>query len=395
MNSAGSWITLTLPSGSLSTGLQTVTNGSSTLTLESILTPIGVAPQIQTLTIPDESTVNLRTIVESQTTLINGSTLTAGPLPTNPLSTSGLDVETFTRPVESTGTSDLLSGTSITGIETLMTVGSTLAVGPGATPSTTFTSNPVTSTMTTLPPGLSIELFTDISLTANSWLTTTGVSHSTTIVPIILPCATCQPDIVRNSPGILNVDFNWSSLPQLSTYHLPCIKIFEIVIAGSCLSLSGTAPANDNPPVSPEPTRSPSYTTPHPSSPDESCTTSITGTDLFYDNDIDLRSIFAYNEWGDSTDYPPYVNTILAELDSTYFRTLYSLDSSYQLNYKLCYSFDFTLPPIVTVRPSDVVYGNQHTGRKLLRVYSHSDRLRFGSGTESISVCHIISLCIL
>ena len=99
--------------------------------------------------------------------------------------------------------------------------------------------------------GVSIQPYTGI-LTTNSWLTTTGSDSSTTIVPVILPCPTCEPEIVWNTPEIPDVEFSWPEEPHLPSFHLPCIKIFGIVIAGECPSPSGPVPVNDGPPAEPE-----------------------------------------------------------------------------------------------------------------------------------------------
>ncbi|KAK6390451.1 hypothetical protein LTR65_005575 [Meristemomyces frigidus] len=106
--------------------------------------------------------------------------------------------------------------------------------------------------MTTLPPGLSVQDFTDFSITTNIWLTTTGSDSSTTIVPVILPCPTCEPEIIWDTPEIPDVEFKWPGLPELPPFHLPCIKLFGIVIAGDCPTDSGPPPVNDGDPPSPK-----------------------------------------------------------------------------------------------------------------------------------------------
>jgi hypothetical protein len=113
--------------------------------------------------------------------------------------------------------------------------------------------------MTTLPPGLTITDYTDYSsvITTNFWLTTTGSDSSTTIVPVILPCPTCQPEIIWNLPEIPWVKFRWPKLPQLPGFHLPCIKIFGVRVAGQCPSPSGPPPVNDDPPPDPQATDEP------------------------------------------------------------------------------------------------------------------------------------------
>ena len=169
-------------------------------------------------------------------------TITITPIPT-------VIVETLTEPDGSTIILTVPSGSPvITGIETITTDGSTLTVGPVPT---------VTSTMTTLPPGISLEDFTDFPITTNIWLTTTGSDSSTTIVPVILPCQTCEPVIVWDTPEIPWVKFDWPQLPELPSFHLPCIKIFGIVVSGQCPNPSGPPPVDDDPPPDPEPSHPP------------------------------------------------------------------------------------------------------------------------------------------
>ena len=159
-------------------------------------------------------------------------------------------VETLTEADGSTVTLTIPSESGvITGITTVVTDGSTLTLMPIETtlPDT------ITSTMTTTPAGLSAEIYTDSSLTSNRWLTTTGSDSSTTIVPIILPCATCPPEIIWGDLEIPHVEFVWPKFPR---FHLPCIKIFGLHIAGTCPSPSGPAPITDGPP-GPEPSKPP------------------------------------------------------------------------------------------------------------------------------------------
>ncbi|OTA07313.1 hypothetical protein A9Z42_0082210 [Trichoderma parareesei] len=111
--------------------------------------------------------------------------------------------------------------------------------------------------MTTLPPGLSLEDFTNFPITTNIWLTTTGSDSSTTIVPVILPCVTCEPVIVWDTPEIPGVEFDWPQLPELPRFHLPCIKIFGVVISGQCPTGPGPAPVNDGDPPDPESSTAP------------------------------------------------------------------------------------------------------------------------------------------
>ncbi|KAF9771209.1 hypothetical protein IL306_011162 [Fusarium sp. DS 682] len=115
----------------------------------------------------------------------------------------------------------------------------------------------VTSTMTTVPPGVSLENFTDFPVTANIWITTTGHDSSTTVVPVILPCLSCEPVIVWDTPEIPQVKFEWPKFPELPTFHLPCIKVFSVTIADQCHKPCGPAPVIDDPPPHPRPSGTP------------------------------------------------------------------------------------------------------------------------------------------
>jgi hypothetical protein len=63
--------------------------------------------------------------------------------------------------------------------------------------------------------------------------------------------------IVWDTPEIPWVEFEWPQLPQLPTFHLPCIKIFGIVVSGQCPTESGPPPVNDEDPPDPEPSTVP------------------------------------------------------------------------------------------------------------------------------------------
>ncbi|TKA82164.1 hypothetical protein B0A55_02048 [Friedmanniomyces simplex] len=102
--------------------------------------------------------------------------------------------------------------------------------------------------MTTQPPSLSTEAYS-VSITGNEWLTTTGSDSSTTVVPIILPCLDCAPIVVWDAPEIPDVDFEWPDLPELPSFHFPCI-------GPEC----DTPPVNDGPPESSQTTDKPTET---------------------------------------------------------------------------------------------------------------------------------------
>ena len=112
------------------------------------------------------ATTGVRTITT------DGKTLTITPLPTATL-------ETLTEPDGSTIVLTIPLGSSaITGLTTITTDGSTLTVGPAPTSTSSNGVDDITSTMTTVPPGVSIEDFTDFPISTNIWLTTTGKDSS-------------------------------------------------------------------------------------------------------------------------------------------------------------------------------------------------------------------------
>ncbi|SCN74636.1 uncharacterized protein FFNC_11530 [Fusarium fujikuroi] len=179
-----------------------------------------------------------------------------------------------------------------TGVETITTNGMTLTI----TTLPASTDDDVTSTMTTVPPGVSLEDFTDFPVSTNIWITTTGKDSSTTVVPVILPCPSCEPVIVWDTPEIPKVKFKWPKFPELPTFHLPCIKVFGIKVSGQCPKPEGPAPINDGPPPRPRPSGSP------PSDPgDDPC-------------DFDMKSGMCDN--GNYPVYDPGSNTISCDVPS-------------------------------------------------------------------------------
>lgn len=207
-----------------------------------------------------------------------GTTITIAPIQTS-------NVQTLTGPDGSTTVLTLPPGSTITGVETITTGGTTLTVGPV----TTLPPATITSTMTTVPSGVSLEDFTASRISTNIWITTTGSDSSTTIVPVILPCPTCEPVIVWDLPEIPNVKFDWPSIPKLPTFHLPCIKIFGIRISGECPSPSGPPPVNDGPPREPEPFHEP---VPGPEPEDPSTCRTATSTDCYTRSDSAVCSTY-------------------------------------------------------------------------------------------------------
>lgn len=91
--------------------------------------------------------------------------------------------------------------------------------------------------MTTLPPGFYTEATTNTMWTDNTWLTT-EVRGQQTILPVLVGCKSCGSSggglVLWNLPELPNVEFIIPGFPGLPKFHLPCIKIFGIVIAGDC-----------------------------------------------------------------------------------------------------------------------------------------------------------------
>jgi hypothetical protein len=145
--------------------------------------------------------------------------------------------------------------TSIVGGSTVIVTsnGQTITtVQGGTTVEGSFTYAPVTSTMTTVPQQFSAAPFTDYPIAGNQWLTTTGSDAATTIVPLILPCPNCIPQVIWWLPTIPNVSFRLPGFDWLPKFHLPCIKIFGSRVAGTCPTDSGPPPVNDEGPITPQ-----------------------------------------------------------------------------------------------------------------------------------------------
>lgn len=257
--------TTTLPTPSAPVTVPVSLGGEQTFTLATSITAVGDASSL----------------VVGSTTLTPGAVYTTGSL-TVSLGTSGIvDVngasstlpsvapQTTSPDQTSTQTYSIAPGIILTGNPSAVVFGSTTLTpgGPPATSGTdtislgssgilvvdgTTTSLPAqdtapptittaSSTMTTIPPGLSLETWSGSQPTTNEWLTTTDQSSSTTVVPVIVPCVNCDAIIVW---GILpiGIDFEWPQFPQLPKFRLPCLI--------NC----GSPPVNDGPPKSPDPT---------------------------------------------------------------------------------------------------------------------------------------------
>lgn len=250
-------------SGSGSAGSTTVVGGTTTTASGGSITVIGGTTVVggSTSVLPDGST-----------TIVGGSTIGGGPgvgggfgqstLITTTLP-GGAVVTTSVPLSESTVTTTVPDGSVITivtpvpmsesAIVTTQSNGQPTTVFATPSSSGIFATGSVTSTMTTVPPGVSVQDFTDFPISSNIWLTTTGADHSSTILPVLLPCETCEPEIIWDVPEEQNVEFNWPTLPELPTWHFPCVKIFGIHISGECPSPEGPTPIIDGPPPRPQP----------------------------------------------------------------------------------------------------------------------------------------------
>ncbi|KAL8766194.1 MAG: hypothetical protein Q9209_006959 [Squamulea sp. 1 TL-2023] len=95
-----------------------------------------------------------------------------------------------------------------------------------------------TSTMNTIPPGLSVEEATNPAWITNTWVTTTKSGGSDpTIVPVLVGCPGCGPRdhglILWNLPKLPRVQFHFPGLPKVPRFHIPCLRILGIRV-GSC-----------------------------------------------------------------------------------------------------------------------------------------------------------------
>lgn len=99
----------------------------------------------------------------------------------------------------------------------------------------------LTGTITTAPSGFSTVVTSNSAWSSHTWLTTTAEDGSSTVVPVIF-CPGCGIDggfvILSGLPPIPNILIK---LPGLPEFHLPCIEIFGVMIAGKC------DPVNDDP----------------------------------------------------------------------------------------------------------------------------------------------------
>ena len=87
----------------------------------------------------------------------------------------------------------------------------------------------ITSTMTTVPPGFSVETITSASLTANIW-TTINVGGKPSIAPVIVYGENPHyAYILFNLPPLPYVEFQLPGLPRFNI-KIPCIKITILLI---------------------------------------------------------------------------------------------------------------------------------------------------------------------
>jgi hypothetical protein len=104
-------------------------------------------------------------------------------------------------------------------------------------PPTSTDSGLVTSTMTTLPPGFSVE--DNPAITVNGWLTTADSQGVPTVVPVLV-CPHCGGGhggfILWKLPELSHIKFKFSipTIPKFPSFSLPCIKILGVKVAGNC-----------------------------------------------------------------------------------------------------------------------------------------------------------------
>ena len=88
------------------------------------------------------------------------------------------------------------------------------------------TSVAVTSTLTTSPPGFSIEYTSRSDWVSNTWLSTTGSDGQPTLLPVIVGCPGCGPkgsgggEVLWNLPSLQNVEIQLPGFPKLPRFHL-------------------------------------------------------------------------------------------------------------------------------------------------------------------------------
>ncbi|KAL8918526.1 MAG: hypothetical protein Q9172_005396 [Xanthocarpia lactea] len=95
-----------------------------------------------------------------------------------------------------------------------------------------------TSTMTTIPPNLSVDEAANALWTTNTWITTTSPGGSeATVVPVLVGCPGCGGRghglVLWNLPKTPRVQFKFPGFPKVPRFHFPCIRVLGITI-GSC-----------------------------------------------------------------------------------------------------------------------------------------------------------------
>jgi hypothetical protein len=139
--------------------------------------------------------------------------------------------------------------------------------------------------MTTIPPGLSVEILSGTSYTANDWTTTTDESGNSTVLPVIVAGGGLGV-VIWDLPLLIFVDFDFPTfnLPNFPPFKLPKFYLPCIPLLSSCTS----PPVDDGPsnPTDNSPTNSP---TDSQTSSSESSTTS-------YETDEIIEDYFATDD---------------------------------------------------------------------------------------------------
>ncbi|SMR51471.1 unnamed protein product [Zymoseptoria tritici ST99CH_3D1] len=182
-----------------STLLSTQISGPSTTTL-----PSATPTDLQVTIRPD-----LTASGDASAIIIGSTTMTPGGL-------------AFTTDVctVSLGSSGILN---VCGSTTSLAIQAKVPSGPSTSTTSsgnTLSASDITSTMTTVPSGVSTEIIQPPDITTNSWITTSR-DDSSTISGTFRQFQTLSP----TGP--------WS-FPSLPKFSLPCIKIFGSVVAGDC-----------------------------------------------------------------------------------------------------------------------------------------------------------------
>jgi hypothetical protein len=135
--------------------------------------------------------------------------------------------------ITSSQTSNVLA---IDGSATTVSIVASMGLSGSTTSNSELATPTVASTMTTVPPSVSTELFTSSDITPNTWITTTK-DDSPTVV-LVIWCPACGGAVVIWSvPAVAGVVFDWTAVfPGLPKFKLPRVKVFGMQTSGECPS---------------------------------------------------------------------------------------------------------------------------------------------------------------